>query len=44
VGGDYLEVSAEAHRQLLDHLKRSPDVWVAPFQQVMDHVGGPGAR
>jgi peptidoglycan/xylan/chitin deacetylase (PgdA/CDA1 family) len=38
VGGDYLEVSAQAHQQLLDHLKRSPDIWVAPFQQVMDRV------
>jgi peptidoglycan/xylan/chitin deacetylase (PgdA/CDA1 family) len=44
VGGDYLEVSAEAHQQLLDHLKRSPDVWVAPFQQVMDRATKPGAR
>ena len=44
VGGDYLEVSAQAHQQLLDHLKRSPDVWVAPFQQVMDRVTKPRAR
>lgn len=44
VGGDYLEVSAEAHQQLVDHLKRSPDVWVAPFQQVMDRVTGSSAR
>jgi peptidoglycan/xylan/chitin deacetylase (PgdA/CDA1 family) len=44
VGGDYLDVSAQAHQQLLDHLKRSPDVWVAPFQQVMDRVTKPPAR
>jgi len=43
VGGDYLEVSAQAHQQLLDHLKRNPDIWVAPFQQVMDHVTKAGA-
>jgi hypothetical protein len=38
VGGDYLEVSADAHRELLEHLRKHPDVWVAPFQQVMDYV------
>jgi peptidoglycan-N-acetylglucosamine deacetylase len=38
VGGDYLEVSAEAHRQLLAWLRKQPDVWVAPFQEVMDYV------
>ena len=38
VGGDYLEVSADAHRALLEHLRRHPEVWVAPFQQVMDYV------
>jgi peptidoglycan-N-acetylglucosamine deacetylase len=37
-GGDYLEVSAEAHRQLIEHLRRHPDVWVAPFGDVMDYV------
>lgn len=44
VGGDYLEVSAQAHQQLLDHLKRSPDVWVAPFQEVMDRATRASAR
>jgi len=38
VGGDYLEVSREAHQQLLDWLSKHPDVWVAPFQEVMDYV------
>lgn len=37
-GGDYLEVTAEAHRQLLDWLRKHPDVWVATFQEVMDYV------
>src|SRR5688500_15140097 len=27
VGGDYLEVSAQAHQQLLDWLRDHPDVW-----------------
>lgn len=37
-GGDYLEVSAEAHQALVDHLRRHPDIWVAPFREVMDYV------
>jgi peptidoglycan-N-acetylglucosamine deacetylase len=37
-GGDYLEVSAEAHQQLTDYLAGHPEVWVAPFQEVMDYV------
>lgn len=37
-GGDYLEVSAAAHRQLVEHLRKHPEVWVAPFQEVMDYV------
>lgn len=37
-GGDYLEVSADAHRQLLDWLREHPDIWVATFQDVMDYV------
>jgi peptidoglycan/xylan/chitin deacetylase (PgdA/CDA1 family) len=39
VGGDYLEVTAEAHQQLLHWLREHPDVWVATFQEVMDYVG-----
>ena len=38
VGGDYLEVSAQAHQQLVDYLKHHPDIWVAPFQDVMDRA------
>jgi hypothetical protein len=37
-GGDYLEVTAEAHQQLLDWLRKHPEVWVATFQDVMDYV------
>jgi peptidoglycan/xylan/chitin deacetylase (PgdA/CDA1 family) len=37
-GGDYLEVSAEAHKALLDHLRKHPEIWVATFQEVMDYV------
>ncbi len=37
-GGDYLEVSAEAHQQLIDWLRKHPDVWVGPFHEVMDYV------
>jgi len=38
VGGDYLEVTAETHAALLRHLRRSPDIWVGTFQEVMDYV------
>lgn len=39
VGGDYLKVSAEAHRALLDYLKAHADeIWVAPFGEVMDAI------
>jgi len=37
-GGDYLEVTAEAHQQLLDWLRKHPEVWVGTFQDVMDYV------
>jgi hypothetical protein len=37
-GGDYLQVSADAHQALVDHLRRHRDVWVAPFREVMDYV------
>ena len=37
-GGDYLEVTAESHRQLLDWLRKHPEVWVATFQDVLDYV------
>ena len=38
VGGDYLEVSAQAHRDLLRYLTEHPDIWVDTFRAVMDHV------
>lgn len=38
VGGDYLEVTAQAHQELLDWLRKHPDVWVATFQEAMDYV------
>ena len=37
-GGDYLEVRVEAHQQLVDHLSKHPEIWVATFQEVMDYV------
>jgi peptidoglycan-N-acetylglucosamine deacetylase len=38
VGGDYLDVSAQAHRELLDYLTKHPDIWAGTLQQVMDHL------
>jgi peptidoglycan/xylan/chitin deacetylase (PgdA/CDA1 family) len=39
VGGDYLDVSAEAHRELLQFLAENKnDVWVGTFQEVLDYV------
>lgn len=39
IGGDYITVSAEAHRQLLDYLKQhESELWVTTFQQAMDYV------
>lgn len=39
VGGDYIDVSAEAHEQLLSYLvANKADVWVGTFQQVLDYV------
>ena len=37
-GGDYLDVSAQTHQALIDHLRKHPDLWVATFQEVMDYV------
>ena len=42
-GGDYLEVSAQAHQQLLDWLRKHPESGSAHFEQVMDYVS-PRAR
>ena len=39
VGGDYLTVSADAHRQLVQYLKAHQDtIWVATFRQAMDYT------
>lgn len=39
VGGDYLEVSAEAHAKLLQYLADPKnEIWVGTFQEVMDYV------
>ena len=39
VGGDYLKVSAEAHRELVDYLKtHRSTVWVGTFSTVIDYV------
>jgi peptidoglycan/xylan/chitin deacetylase (PgdA/CDA1 family) len=38
VGGDYLAVSADAHRELLEYLRKHPEVWVATFRELMDYV------
>ena len=38
VGGDYLEVSAQAHQELLDYLRKTPDVEVMTFRDAMDYV------
>jgi len=36
VGGGYLNVSAEAHEQLLEYLaQRRSEIWTAPFEEVM---------
>jgi peptidoglycan/xylan/chitin deacetylase (PgdA/CDA1 family) len=41
VGGDYLRVSAEAHLGLVRYLKaHEAEIWVAPFEQVMDRATG----
>ncbi len=37
-GGDYLEVTAQAHQQLVDWLRKHPEIWVATFQDTMDYV------
>jgi peptidoglycan/xylan/chitin deacetylase (PgdA/CDA1 family) len=39
IGGDYITTSSEAHRDLLDFLRKNKkDIWVATFQQAMDFV------
>jgi hypothetical protein len=39
IGGDYITVSAEAHQQLLDYLKKNEEtIWITTFQQAMDYA------
>ncbi len=39
IGGDYITVSAEAHRQLVSYLKQhKKEIWVATFQEAMDYI------
>lgn len=39
VGGDYITISATAHRQLITYLKRhKKDIWVPTFQEAMDYI------
>ena len=41
VGGDYLEVTAQAHRELLAWLKaHQSEIWVGRFTEVMDRAVG----
>jgi peptidoglycan-N-acetylglucosamine deacetylase len=45
VGGDYLNVSVEAHHALVIYLKQhADDIWVGTFQEVMDYVKGSATR
>jgi peptidoglycan/xylan/chitin deacetylase (PgdA/CDA1 family) len=39
IGGDYITTPIEAHRELLDYLKKNRKyIWVATFQQAMDYA------
>jgi peptidoglycan/xylan/chitin deacetylase (PgdA/CDA1 family) len=38
IGGDYIDVSASAHEELLKYLASHQDIWVATFQEVLDYV------
>lgn len=39
VGGDYLEVSASAHQELVNYLKKNTDnIWVTTFGEAMEYV------
>jgi hypothetical protein len=41
VGGDYLTVSADAHKQLVQYLHDHQDaIWVTTFRMAMDHAQG----
>ncbi len=39
VGGDYLDISAEVHQEIIDYLDdHASDIWVAPFREVMEYI------
>lgn len=38
VGGDYLQVSAEAHSRLIRYLKSNDDIWVTTFEEGLDYA------
>jgi hypothetical protein len=39
VGGDYLSVSAEAHRELLDYLAaHRAQLWTTTYSEAMKHI------
>jgi peptidoglycan/xylan/chitin deacetylase (PgdA/CDA1 family) len=39
IGGDYINISAEAHRELLAYLRNSEkDIWVTTFREAMDYA------
>jgi len=38
VGGDYLDVTSNNHRQLLQYLAAHKEIWVATFSEVMDYI------
>ncbi|WP_428820780.1 polysaccharide deacetylase family protein [Microbulbifer sp. MCCC 1A16149] len=45
VGGDYIEVTSEAHQQLLDHLAAHPDrYWVTTMREAVAHLKREQAR
>jgi hypothetical protein len=43
IGGDYLAVSDEAHRELVAHLAAHQDtIWTARFSDAMDYIKANG--
>lgn len=39
IGGDYITVSARAHRELVNYLRENKkDIWITTFQQAMDYL------
>lgn len=45
VGGDYLNITADVHRQLLAYLKQNKkNIWVPTFQESMDYISMQNSR